>query len=407
MKPDVDVIIIGAGPAGLSATIKLEELGIDYLLFDRDLEPGERKPCAGFIPISTIQNMSIPRIADQHDITSARLHFSGREPTTIEFNESLGINVSRGALARAMISKTSQSKNHHFGFKISHIEVSNDLCKLSARSNGEESTFTSRLIIDASGANPVSQRFVKLRERISNSAMGYGLQYHIEFDDELPHSNTFLYGSQFSPSGYSWLFPRGKTMVFGTGGLVKVVRKNERKTHDYLDQILRDIEPYRSELSSGTIVKKDSALMPLAGIVRPSFGNRIMLAGDAAGHCSPISGEGIHYSMVGGLIAAETTALCIQKNDFSDRRLATYEKNWIKEMGSDLKWGYWLQRRLMKPGGSERKPGSSGTSGWSKSGFIDSEKSLRIIAQMLMGDKSVRSSILAIAPSYIKSKLSR
>ena len=54
MNMDTDVIIIGAGPAGISAAIKLEESGIDYLLFDRDLNPGEEKPCAGYIPISTI-----------------------------------------------------------------------------------------------------------------------------------------------------------------------------------------------------------------------------------------------------------------------------------------------------------------------------------------------------------------
>ena len=158
MKPDTDVIIIGAGPAGLSAAIKLEDLGIDYLLFDRDIEPGETKACAGFIPISTIQRMSIPKISDQHDITSARLQFSGREPTTIEFNEVLGINVSRGALAKTMISMTSQRNRHHFGSKISHIEISDEECKISARDAGEEVTYTCRLIIDASGANPASQR---------------------------------------------------------------------------------------------------------------------------------------------------------------------------------------------------------------------------------------------------------
>ena len=52
---DVDVIVIGAGPAGLSAARKLAELDVDYLLFDRDLNPGENKPCAGFIPISSIR----------------------------------------------------------------------------------------------------------------------------------------------------------------------------------------------------------------------------------------------------------------------------------------------------------------------------------------------------------------
>ena len=151
-------------------------------------------------------------------------------------------------------------------------------------------------------------------------------------------------------------------------------------------------------MSSGVIVKKDSALMPLSGVILPSHGKRIMIAGDAAGHCSPISGEGIHYSIVGGLHAAKTAARCIQKNKFSDRMLSKYELSWTKEIGADLKWGHWLQKRLMKPG-------SSGTSGWSKSGFIDSEKSLRIIAEMLMGDKSVIRSILAIAPGYLKAKI--
>ena len=56
----------------------------------------------------------------------------------------------------------------------------------------------------------------------------------------------------------------------------------------------------------------------------------------------------------------------------------------------------------MTPG---TKSSDSGTSSWSSSGFIDSEKSLRIIAEMLMGDKSVRSAILAIAPGYLKSKI--
>jgi hypothetical protein len=67
-------------------------------------------------------------------------------------------------------------------------------------------------------------------------------------------------------------------------------------------------------------------------------------------------------------------------------------------MGSDLKWGYWLQRKLMKPG-------TANDGGWSTTGFIDSEKSQRIIAQMLMGARSIRKSIIAVAPSYLKSKI--
>jgi len=67
MNTDTDVIVIGAGPAGLSAARKLAELDVDYQLFDRELNPGENKPCAGFIPISSIRRFAIPKISDQHE----------------------------------------------------------------------------------------------------------------------------------------------------------------------------------------------------------------------------------------------------------------------------------------------------------------------------------------------------
>ncbi|TFG32196.1 NAD(P)/FAD-dependent oxidoreductase [Candidatus Thorarchaeota archaeon] len=399
MSIDTDIIIIGAGPAGISAAVKLEELEVDYLLFDREHNPGESKPCAGFIPFSTIRHLSIPEISDQHIIDEVRLQFSGRDLSIIKFDEPLGVNVSRGALGKTLLCMCKSTDNHILGSKVSKVETSSAASKVTIKENGTEHTYRSHLIIDASGANPVSQRFITLRPRIANNAMGYGLQYHIETEKELGHSNAFLYGSQYSPSGYTWIFPRGRTAVVGTGGLVSRIQRNDRKTHEYLDYLLKEVEPFSSELSQGKIVKKDAALMPLCGIVTPSYGKRIMLAGDAAGHCSPISGEGIHYSMMGGISAAKTAAHCVRKNEFHSGLLSRYERNWTKQIGSDLKWGYWLQRRLMKPS-------SSGTSGWSKSGFIDSEKSLRIIARMLVGDKSVKSSILAVAPSYIKSKIS-
>ena len=398
---DVDVIVIGAGPAGLSAARKLAELDVDYLLFDRDLNPGENKPCAGFIPISSIRQFSIPKISEQHEINEVRMKFPGKELVTIKFDRLLGINVSRGSLSKTLQSMIPQTRSIVRGSKVSKVETNSDSCNVTLREDGKVRTLTSKLIIDASGANPVSQRFTAIRPRIPNSRMGYGLQYHIEVDEVLDSSNVFLYGNKYSPSGYSWIFPRGKIAVMGTGGLVRNVRKNKRRTHEYLDYILKEVEPFRSELSKGVIIKKDSALMPLSGVITPSFGQRILLAGDAAGHCSPISGEGIHYSMVGGFVAAQTAARCIRKNEFSDSTLSNYEKNWTKQIGSDLKWGFWLQKKLMRPG-SGRK-----SAGWSGSGFIDSQKSQRIIAEMLMCEKSVISSMLAIAPDYLKSKISR
>ena len=399
MSLETDVVIVGTGPAGLTAARELSKNDIEYIILDRAEKPGENKPCGGFIPSSTIQKFSIPKIHGQFKIDGVRMKFPGKDLVDISFDETLGVNIHRAELAKSLIQSISRKeKQTLFGTNVTRIETNHSGCKIFTREDGESNILISKLVIDASGANPVTLRFIPIRERIPNNRMGYGLQYHIKIDRELAHSNVFLYGNKFSPSGYLWIFPRGNIAVMGTGGLIDRVRASERRTHEYLDFVLREVEPFKSELTGGEIVKKDSALMPLKGITKPSFGRRILLAGDAAGHCSPISGEGIHYSMVGGYHAARTAMKCIRKGDYSDKMLSIYEKNWRSEIGSDLKWGLWLQQKLMRPRGG-------GTTGWSNSGFIDSEKSQRIIAEMLMGRRSVLRAILAVAPSYLVSKL--
>ncbi len=399
MTVNTDVIIIGAGPAGLTAARNLSKSEIEYTLIDRSEKPGETKPCGGFIPSSTLKQFSVPRIEGQHQIDTVRMKFPGKELVSMQFDEILGVNVSRGSLGKALYDAIPDIVDHSLlGSSVEKVVTDARSCRVTMMKDNEETILESKLIIDASGANPVSQRFLPPRERISNSQMGYGLQYHIEVETHLVSSNTFLYGNKFSPGGYCWIFPRGNIAIVGTGGLVKNVRENERRTHEYLDSLLNEVEPFKTELAGGSIIKKDSALMPLCGVMRPSFGKRIMLAGDAAGHCSPISGEGIHYSMVGGQCAAMTAVECVQRNNFSDSILSNYEKRWVRRMGSDLKWGLWLQQKLMRPG-----VGRSG--GWSSSGFIESKKSQKIIAEMLMGRRSVRSAIFTIAPSYLKTKI--
>ena len=398
MSLDADVIIIGAGPAGLTAAREFSKNDIDYIIIDRSKRPGEEKPCGGFIPASTLERFSIPKIKDQFIIDSVRMKFPGKELIDLSFEEALGVNIERIELANSLIDSIKDQKQRMlFGSSVTRVETDKDECRVFVTDEDESSVFASKLVIDSSGANPLTLRFMPIRERISNDRMGYGLQYHIKIERELPHSNAFLYGNKYSPGGYLWIFPRGDIVVIGTGGLISRVRANERKTYEYLDFVMENVEPFKSELAGGEIVKRDSALMPLNGITRPSFGKRVLLAGDSAGHCSPISGEGIHYSMTGGYYAAMTAIQCIKKNDYSEKILQRYEKSWISDMGSDLKWGLWLQRKLMRPS-------SEKDAGWSSSGFINSEKSQRIIAEMLMGRRSVLRAIAAIAPSYLRSK---
>ena len=393
MKFDTDIIIIGAGPAGIIAAKTLQRMQQDFIIIDRERVPGLTKPCGGFIPSRALEEFSIGSIDGEHKIHKIRLKFREADMVTVEFEQPTGVNVRREKLAEALMADIPQ-ENLLLGKNVTNVEVKAGTCSTIIDDCSTLETLTSHLIIDASGANPVSQRFVPLRERPSNSQMGYGIQYHLKRGNEYADVNDFYYGSEYSPKGYAWCFPCHDIAVVGTGGLVDRVRASETRVEAYLKNLIQNVEPLRSELKDAEIVRKESALMPLGGITTPSYGRRILLAGDAAGHCSPISGEGIHYAMIGGEEAARTAAACLSRNDFSEKRLAQYEKHWKQRMASDLKWGLFLQKRF-----TGESPGTS------SSDFLATENSYRIIAEMLVGIRSVRSAILKIAPSYLRSKI--
>ncbi|RDE11327.1 MAG: hypothetical protein C4K48_11590 [Candidatus Thorarchaeota archaeon] len=394
MSVDTDVIIIGAGPAGLIAAATLSELGVQYTLFDRDEKPGEKKPCGGFIPNRAVKEFDVEHIRSQHEIVSLRMKFPGLDVVRVDFGDVVGVNVRREDLADCLIRRIDKKHgNIRLGTKISNVKISESGCSVSLLYGSNLETLTSQLIIDGSGVNPVTQRFIPLRERPSNSHLGYAIQYHLKRDTEFQKVNDFYYGHEYSPRGYAWVFPCGKISVVGSGGLIDRVRENNARIDDYLRHLISEVEPTRTDLEGAELIRREAALMPLAGIIRPSYGRRILLAGDAACQCSPLSGEGIFYSMVGGREAAKTAATCIKKNDFSDDALSQYEKAWIDSMGSDLRWGLYLQKKFTDSGSK-----SIG------SGFLRSRQTSRIIAEMLVGKRSVRNAILKAAPGYLKSK---
>ncbi|NHJ31222.1 MAG: NAD(P)/FAD-dependent oxidoreductase [Asgard group archaeon] len=398
MLQDMDVVIIGAGPAGLQAARCLAENDIDYLLLSREKKPGEKKACGGFVTQAALEEFDIKRVLGSHSIRSIRMRFKDTKIKQVDFEEPVGVNVTRTDLGITLLSLVENSSEHiQMETEVGKITVTSKKCVISFRYSQGIGEVESNLVIDASGVSPVSLKTNQIRERMPPQSLGYTYQYQMRkpsSQSQFENINDFYYGSDISPRGYAWVYPRGHEAAVGTGGLLSKVKESDKRLPEFLDYLVNNIEPAKSDLSTSEIYKREAALVPLGGITRPSFSNRLMLAGDAAGHCSPISGEGIHYSMIGGYLAALVALESIKRKDYSSQFLRKYEKLWIKRMGSDLKWGIFLQKRFMDKG-------STGLG----SKFIESEKSCRIIAEMLVGKRSVKGAIMAAIPGYLLSKI--
>lgn len=67
-----------------------------------------------------------------------------------------------------------------------------------------------------------------------------------------------------------------------------------------------------------------------------SYGNHVLLVGDACGQVDPLTGEGIHTGMQGGVLAAKTIVEMFRQGNFSEAACKNYEAAWWNEFGKDF-----------------------------------------------------------------------
>ena len=181
MDFDTDVLIVGAGPAGLSAASTLAGTDLDYLLLAKENSPCEEKTCGGFVPRRALDEFDIPPINGQHEIHSLRMKFPSMDLIRVDFDRSVGINITRGDLGRTMLALIPNSDQHvRMNSKVQSIKVKHDRAEATVSSQDKDEVVTAQVIIDCSGTNSISSRFKLIRPRIDNNSMGYGLQLHMQ-----------------------------------------------------------------------------------------------------------------------------------------------------------------------------------------------------------------------------------
>src|ERR1051325_614288 len=84
-------------------------------------------------------------------------------------------------------------------------------------------------------------------------------------------------------------------------------------------------------------------VLPLGPIER-TFGDRVLVIGDAAGLVKATTGGGIYYSLLSATIACETLIDALSKDDLSASALRGYQRRWRRQLGPELRWQLVLRR---------------------------------------------------------------
>lgn len=99
--------------------------------------------------------------------------------------------------------------------------------------------------------------------------------------------------------GYAWIFPKRGRLSVGLGGLLEAFKERPKRC---IGRLLKEHPAASKLLEGGRHSNVRGAYLPTCHPYRPSYGSGVLFAGDAAGMVNPITGEGISYAVLSGLM---------------------------------------------------------------------------------------------------------
>jgi digeranylgeranylglycerophospholipid reductase len=186
---------------------------------------------------------------------------------------------------------------------------------------GDDFEVRSKVVIGADGVESQVGRWGGINTTLNVEDIMSCAQYHMENVDIREETLEFYLGEKYSPSGYTWIFPKGERAAnVGLGVLGS--KLTAKRPIDYLNEFVADKFP------DGQPVGLVVGGVPESDVLKTIVSDGLMLVGDAARHTEPMSGAGIMAAIDSGKTAGEVARKAVRENDASARVLRAYETEW-------------------------------------------------------------------------------
>jgi digeranylgeranylglycerophospholipid reductase len=330
LKKNFDIVVVGAGPAGSSAARSAASAGMRVLMVERKPAVGVPVRCAEYIPAPLLGELSLGREFVVQQVKGMKTFLpDGSEKKMM----TPGVMIRRDLFDQTLC-VAAQKAGAELRLDTSAIGWDGEAISL-RRKGGERLRVGASVVIGADGPQSTVGKWIGS----VNTHLLAAVQVRVPL--ARPSDFTEVYFEEAFRGGYGWLFPKNGEANVGLG--IKKDGRDPRLLSEVLSGFLERLT------REGRILNRPLAMT--AGWVpaepfRPLVKERVLLAGDAAGHTHPITGAGVSQAVLAGNMAGRWAAKAIREGNLS--LLTGYEEEWKDLFGESHERGFRRRQLLEK-----------------------------------------------------------
>lgn len=347
-----DVLIVGAGPAGLMASIRLAKMGVKVAVFEKETFP-HIKTCGDLVTregLGLLADIGLGTWMENYRRVDV-LRFSAPDGSLLDVpvadpNKPARNRILPREFLDAKLAETAVAAGVTLfdGCRVQDARVTENGVLVTAQND----TFYGDFLMLADGSHaPITRKMGLLHDDADlMAARQYLLAPGVISNGPL----EFHFQGSIIP-GYTWLFPEGNGQVnLGAGTYTRRVRRKEIDLFAVLEHFQRHDPVLAGRLKNAKPVGSMKAF-PLRTHLggTQTHSDRCMVLGDAAGLVSPFTGEGITSGMLSGALAANVLQKAFHAGNFQAEGVAEYTQTLHLRFLGDHQAAYTLRSTLKNP----------------------------------------------------------
>ncbi|MBI4055170.1 MAG: FAD-dependent monooxygenase [Elusimicrobia bacterium] len=350
MSEKFDCIVVGAGPAGISAATSLAQAGLSCVVLERGEYPGAKNVQGAVLYTRMLAEVlpdfwKDPEAALERPIAEQRVCIA-TEDSWVQ----VGYKSQRFTkpppncytIIRVRFDQWYAKKAQEAGAELYCGVMVRDLIRKNGRilgivtSEGDE--LSASCVIACDGVNSILAQKAGLRSELRAQEVAMGVKEILALDaakiedrfnlEKGEGATIEIFGAVTQGMmGYAFLYTNQETLSLGVGCKLSELQKRRVKPYELLESVKQ--HPFVRRLVSGSKTLEYSGhLIPEGGFrsIPPLYTDGFLVAGDAAQLVNPAFREGSNLAMTSGKLAAETVIEAKKKGDFSASALSSYKR---------------------------------------------------------------------------------